>query len=214
MYFGCRRGKKNAVDPRTQGEVLVVDGDSALRRHLVALLAGDGLSTHDVGTAEQALVIARAKRPRLVLLEIRLPGMCGYELLRRLRELWGELMPIVFMSGERTESFDRVAGMLLGADDYLIKPFAADELLARIRRLIRTSDSRNSAPKRALTTREQEVLELLAAGKGQREIASALVISPKTCAKHIERILEKLDVHSRAQAVAVAYRDDLLAARH
>ena len=57
------------------------------------------------------------------------------------------------------------------------------------------------------------MLQLLAEGLGQRDIADALVISPRTAGKHIERILEKLEVRSRAQAVAVAYRDDLVAAR-
>ena len=64
-----------------------------------------------------------------------------------------------------------------------------------------------------LTEREQQVLQLLAGGLSQRDIADMLVISPRTAGKHIERILEKLEVRSRAQAVAVAYRDDLVAAR-
>jgi DNA-binding NarL/FixJ family response regulator len=65
----------------------------------------------------------------------------------------------------------------------------------------------------SLTSREREVLQLLAEGRTQHEIARSLVIAPKTCAKHIERILEKLKVHSRAQAVAVAFREELVAAR-
>ena len=63
-----------------------------------------------------------------------------------------------------------------------------------------------------LTARELEVLQLLAEGLTHHEISRSLVIAPKTCAKHIERILEKLSVHSRAQAVAIAYRDELVAA--
>lgn len=199
---------------RTQGNVLVVDSDAGSRAALVALLTGDGLVTLEASSAEEALERVQTESPRLALLEIRLPGMCGYELLRRLREQFGEALPIVFLSAERTESFDRVAGMLLGADDYVNKPFFSDELLARIRRLMRSTGMNGTKKAATLTTREREVLELLAAGHSQREIASALVIAPKTCAKHIERILEKLSVHSRAQAVAVAYRDDLLAVRH
>lgn len=195
-----------------KGHVLVVDADAGSRRHLVGLLAGDGFEAIEADTAEEGLESALLEPPGLVLLEIRLPGMCGYELLRRLRIRFGDALPVVFMSGDRTEPFDRVGGMLLGADDYLIKPFSADELLARIRRLLRTSEENGMKSTMTLTRRERDVLELLAAGKSQNEIATALVIAPKTCAKHIERILEKLGVHSRAQAVALAYRNDLLAA--
>ena len=77
--------------------------------------------------------------------------------------------------------------------------------------LRRAADGRPRA--RRLTAREQQVLQLLAEGLTQRDIADALVISPRTAGKHIERILEKLEVRSRAQAVAVAYRDDLVGAR-
>lgn len=194
--------------------VLVVDPDDELRSALVVLLEADGLHGREARTGDEGLQCALEERPRLVLLDVNLPGMCGYDLLRRLRNVFGESLPVVFMSGERTEPFDRVAGMLLGADDYLNKPFSSDELLVRIRRLIRSSAAKTVARMAALTTREREVLELLAAGNSQPEIADALEIASKTCAKHIERILEKLDVHSRAQAVAVAYRDDLLAVRH
>lgn len=194
--------------------MLIVDGDDEHRTQLGALLAADGFNFRGAGSGDEGLARALQERPRLALIEINIAGMCGYELLRRLRDVFGDGLPVVFMSGERTESFDRVAGMLLGADDYVSKPFAPDELLARIRRLIHSSSP--TLPPRAatLTARERDVLELLAAGNSQPEIADALEIAPKTCGKHIERILEKLDVHSRAQAVAVAYRDDLLAVRH
>jgi DNA-binding NarL/FixJ family response regulator len=193
-------------------QILVVDDDDAVAAQLVALLTGDGAEVRRVATGDEGLASALADPPQLVLLEVNLPGMCGYELLRRLRETLGDGLPIVFMSGERIEAFDRVAGMLLGADDYIVKPFSPDELLARIRRLLRSS---RPAPKRAaaLTSREHEVLDLLAAGFSHKEIAHSLVLAPKTCAKHIERILEKLEVHSRAQAVAVAYRDELITIR-
>ena len=194
-------------------QILVVDDDDAASAQLLALLAGDGAEVRRAITGDEGLASALADPPQLVLLEVNLPGMCGYELLRRLRETLGDALPVVFMSGERTEPFDRVAGMLLGADDYIVKPFSPDELLARVRRLLRSSTVRPAKQARVLTRREREVLDLLAAGLSHTEIATSLMLAPKTCAKHIERILEKLDVHSRAQAVAVAYREDLVTIR-
>ena len=104
---------------------------------------------------------------------------------------------------------DRIAGLLIGADDYLVKPIAPDELLIRIRALVGRAPA---AARNGLTPREQEVLTLLADGLSQAAIAGVLVIAPKTVATHIERILEKLGVHSRAEAVAAAYRHALVRA--
>jgi DNA-binding NarL/FixJ family response regulator len=90
-----------------------------------------------------------------------------------------------------------------------VRPFAPDELLARVRRLIHGAPS-SSNTKARLTHREREVLGLLAEGLRQKEIASRLFISERTVGTHIEHILAKLGVRSRAEAVAVAYRQDLL----
>jgi DNA-binding NarL/FixJ family response regulator len=140
------------------------------------------------------------------------PGISGYEVCRRLREDFGAA-GIIFVSGTQTGQLDRAAGLLVGADDYLVKPFAPDELLARIRLLIRSRaapDHEPDANGSRLTPRERQVLALLANGSSQAEIADELVISSRTVAAHIDHILHKLGVHSRAQAVAVAYRDKLL----
>jgi len=191
---------------------LVVDDDPGLLGLLTRLLELEDLDVTAVSSGEAALAAARDERPDLAILDVNLPGLSGYEVCRALRELYGPALPIVFVSGARTEPYDRVAGLLLGADDYLVKPFAPDELLARVRALLRRASGERPRAGR-LTAREHEVLQLLAEGLGQRDIADALVISPRTAGKHIERILEKLDVRSRAQAVAVAYRDDLVATR-
>ncbi len=160
------------------------------------------------------LAATRRLRPHPVLLDVNLPVRSGYEICRLLRDEFGDGLAIVFISGDRTESFDRVAGLLLGADDYLSKPFAPDELIARLRALVRRSPPQLTGRLAELTQREREVLELLAEGLSQNEIAAALVIAPRTCGKHIERILEKLSVHSRSQAIAVAYREELVSVPH
>jgi two-component system nitrate/nitrite response regulator NarL len=102
-----------------------------------------------------------------------------------------------------------VAGLLVGGDDYLVKPFDPNELLARVRRLL-PSRLAGGETTRTLTRRELDVLSLLVEGLSQPEIAERLFISPKTVGKHIEHILSKLGVHNRAQAVARAVRDELI----
>ena len=132
----------------------------------------------------------------------------------------GEAVGIIFMSGERIDAIDRVSGLLLGADDYVVKPFDPDELLARVRtvarRVSKPTESSNGhsigsgSLDAELTPRELEVLQLLAEGLTQAQIANHLVISPRTVGTHIQNVLGKLNVHSRAQAVAMAHRMGLV----
>jgi DNA-binding NarL/FixJ family response regulator len=192
--------------------ILIVDDDAAARELVRELLEGAGYSTLEAASGEEALVLAGEQRPSLAVLDPHLPGISGYEVCRQLKERFGERLPIMFVSGTRTEPHDRVAGLMIGADDYIVKPYAPDELVARVWRLLmRTADGRPEADGDAagswrLTERELQVLGLLAQGLTQKAIAAELYISPKTVATHIQRILTKLDVHSRAEAVAVAYR--------
>jgi DNA-binding NarL/FixJ family response regulator len=192
------------------GTVLVVDDDRNLRTLLATSLADAGYEPVTAATGDEALALIRTAAPRLAILDVNLPGMSGYELCRRIKEEVDSRLPIVFLSGDRVESFDRVAGLLLGADDYMVKPFATDELMARIRGVLRRSAPAVPERMASLTKRELEVLRLLAHGSSQKEIADALVISPKTVGTHIEHILEKLGVRSRSQAIALAYREDLV----
>ena len=197
--------------------MLVVDGDSDYRTFVTEALSRAGYESHEVTTGEEAIDFARTQRPAAVILDVSLPDATGYEICRELREEHGEHLPIVFVSGERSESADRVVGLLIGGDDYLVKPIDPDELTARLRRLITT---RSSAPRSEaapsedrfsmLTSREREVLSLLAKGLNQEDIARELDISPATVGTHIQRVLGKLGIHSRTQAVALAYREGLV----
>jgi DNA-binding NarL/FixJ family response regulator len=190
------------------GPVLVVDDDECLRTHL---LSESGFETVGAASGDEALAIAREHRFAVVVLDVCLPGVSGYEVCRALKEKEPGT-PVIFVSGERKESFDRVAGLLIGGDDYLVKPFAPDELLARLRTLLRRADREGTVkPSHGLTPRELEVLRHLADGVTQAQISELLVISPKTVGTHIEHVLQKLGVRSRAQAVAVAYSRDLVA---
>jgi DNA-binding NarL/FixJ family response regulator len=192
-----------------RGQVLVVDDDELFVRSTRALLEEAGYRTLGATTGEEGLRLAREHGPSVVLLDIQLPKLNGYEVCRALRDEFGRSIGIAFVSGSRTDSVDVSSGLLVGADDYLVKPFNPSELVARVAALMRRvqPNGRNS---RRLTRREVEVLRLLSDGLQQRDIAGELSISPKTVAIHIEHILGKLHVHSRAQAVATAYRENLL----
>ena len=189
--------------------ILIVDNDRHSAMLISRVLERAGYTAHEAETGEEALAAAKRGRPALVVVEVLLPGVSGYEVCRELKDEFGEALPIVFVSGTRTESDDRVAGLLVGANDYLVKPFDPNELLARVRRLLSASraDGRTA---HKLTRRELDVLSLLLEGLSQPEMAERLFISPKTVGKHIEHILAKLGVHSRAQAVALAVRDELI----
>jgi two-component system, NarL family, nitrate/nitrite response regulator NarL len=171
-----------------------------------------GYAAVEAATGEEAMEAARRERPALVLVDVKLPGIHGYEVCRELKETYGEELPVFLISGERTEAFDLAAGLLIGADESLAKPIDPDELLARVRKYVRPGDARDEGETVApdLTSREREVLGLLARGLTQGEIARALVISEKTVATHIQHVLEKLGVHSRAEAVALAHRSGLV----
>ena len=207
--------ERNGPDQQTTAApVLVVDGDAAYCRFVTGVLRRAGYATHVAG-GDEAIEYARKRRPLAVILDVILPDATGYEICRELRDEHGEHLPIIFVSGERTEAADRVVGLLIGADDYLVKPFDPDELTARLRRLITRSSAVPAEVSRGdavadLTARESEVLRLLAQGLNQEAIATELEISPATVGTHIQRILNKLDVHSRTQAVALAYRERLV----
>jgi DNA-binding NarL/FixJ family response regulator len=207
--------------------VLIVDNDPPFRAFVRDLLERAGFDVVEAEDGEAALEAASERKPELVLLDVCLPRASGYEVCRELRDRFGDALGIIFLSGKRIESLDRISGLLLGADDYVVKPFDPDELLARVRTVVRrVSEPRQSsngnghshaagspAPDAELTPRELEVLQLLAEGLTQMQIARQLVISPRTVGTHIQNLLGKLGVHSRAQAVALAHRMDFVAHR-
>ncbi|HKP19450.1 MAG TPA: response regulator transcription factor [Gaiellaceae bacterium] len=192
--------------------ILIVDDDARFCALVADVLSRDGHETLIARTGEAAIELLSEIAPDVLVLDVQLPGISGYEVLHKLRAR-GDDTPVVFVSGVRVEPLDRVAGLLLGADDYVVKPFAPDELLGRVRSLLRRRGTASSSL-RGLTRRETEVLLLLADGWTQKQIAAALVVSPRTVGSHIERILEKLDVHTRAQAIAVAYSEGVIPVRH
>jgi DNA-binding response OmpR family regulator len=198
-------------DPGDCGPILVADDDPQLRALVTTLFGDVGYATVEAADGEAALRAARRGGLSALVLDVEMPRLSGYEVCARVRQEQGAGIPILFISGERTDAIDRVAGLMLGADDFLVKPFAPEELLARVRSLLRRSSPRPRA--NGLTPREVEILELVADGLVQPQIAARLHISPKTVGSHMERILAKLDARSRAHAVARAYDDGLIGRR-
>ena len=197
--------------------VLVADGKAPDRELIVGLLERIGLVPYEAETGVEALALAETVRPDAYVLDVELPLSSGYEVCHELRARFGECVPIVLASGTRVSTLDRVAAFLIGADDYVTKPFDPDEVLVRVRSLLRRNGHHaNGHPPHAevgtLTPREREVLVLLARGRNQSDIAAELVVTPKTVATHIQRVLSKLGLHSRAEAVAYAHRQGLTAA--
>jgi len=118
--------------------ILVVEDDPQIRRFLRATLAAEGYQFHEALTAQEGAAQAAARRPDLILLDLGLPDHDGLEVIRGVRE-WSQ-MPIVVVSARGQEK-DKIAALDLGADDYVAKPFAVGELLARIRAALRRSAS-------------------------------------------------------------------------
>jgi twitching motility two-component system response regulator PilH len=192
--------------------VLIADPDEHARAELTTLLAGDGYAVVETDRGDDALAVARSLNPAAVITEIPLEGLCGYELCRTLKSDPAFDVPVIIVSRVRTEPYDRIAGLLLKADDYIVSPYLPGELLARLANLIGRARSRVAGTQWQLTGRESEILGLMGDGLRHVDIAQRLFISPKTVATHVEHILRKLSVRSSRQAVAVAYREGLIVA--
>jgi two-component system response regulator MprA len=117
------------------GKLLIVEDDAHVREAVARALRFEGYDVHTAVDGNEALVRATELEPDAILLDVLMPGTDGLAVCRRLRER-GDRTPILMLTA-RHEVNDRVAGLDAGADDYLVKPFALDELLARLRALLR-----------------------------------------------------------------------------
>ena len=198
--------------------VSIVEDDATLRATMADVLrrAQDCVVVGAHGSAEEALIEVPRKPPQVLLMDIDLPGMSGVECVRRLAEIAPQtqiLMLTVFK--ESTSIFNALSA---GAVGYLVKPVRAAQLVEAIRdvygggapmtssiaRKVVQAFQRQAPQVDNLSPREQEVLDLLAQGYLYKEIADHTGSSYATIRTHIERIYQKLHVHSRAQAVARA----------
>src|ERR1041385_3182811 len=120
-----------------KGRVLVVDDDTALAEMLGIVLRGEGFEPFFVADGDKALAAFRDTKPDLVLLDLMLPGRDGIDVCRQIRSESG--VPIVMLTA-RTDTVDIVVGLESGADDYVVKPFKPQELIARIRARLSRGD--------------------------------------------------------------------------
>ena len=130
--------------------ILVVDDDAPIRRMLDRTLAAEGYAVESAADGGEALAAVERSAPDLIVLDVSMPGLDGLAVCRRLRAK-GLATPVLLLTA-RDEVPDRVAGLDAGADDYLVKPFATDELLARVRALLR-----RHAPEEVLVLRRPDL---------------------------------------------------------
>ena len=126
----------------TCSRILVVDDDQRVRTVVSWQLEADGFAVTEAGDGAAALAQIEHSRPDLVVLDLSLPGVGGLDVLRQVREAEGTAtpLPVIVLSGRSGET-DRIIGLDLGADDYLVKPFSPGELAARVRSVLRRSRS-------------------------------------------------------------------------
>lgn len=151
--------------------ILLVDDESRVINALRRTLAYEGYVVSVAEDGERALSIARSKIPDLVILDLMLPGIDGLEVCRRLRAA-GDTVAILMLTA-RDGIADRVTGLDIGADDYLVKPFALEELLARIKALLR----RRNTPEISREVLRFENLELDTATRQARQGSSIIELS-------------------------------------
>jgi FixJ family two-component response regulator len=192
-------------EARTEQQVFVVDDDEAQRDSLVWLLESHG---HRVGAfphAEGFLAAWNENLAGCLVLDVRMPGMSGLELFEELGRRHSAL-PVIFITGHGDVPM-AVAAIKKGAADFIEKPFVAEEMLVLIDNcLAREREARerrrggaDTARRLAqLTTREREVLDLIVAGKLNKQIADVLGISIKTVEVHRARVMEKMEASSLA----------------
>jgi DNA-binding NarL/FixJ family response regulator len=194
--------------------LLLIEDETAMRELTAAALELEGYAVRRAANGAAGMEMARRHRPALILCDVMMPGMDGYEVLAAVRADAALCqIPFIFLTS-RGERQDLRLGMVSGADDYLTKPVALDDLLAAIRaRLVRhterarkQADFSNSAPLRSLglTEKESEVLLWVAQGKSNADTALILGVTEATVKKHLEHIFGKLGVERRGAASLIA----------
>jgi RNA polymerase sigma factor (sigma-70 family) len=195
------------------GLVFVVDDDAAMRRSLEDLISSVGLEVEGFPSAQDFLRRKRPDVPGCLVLDVRLPGLSGLDLQKRMTEGAMEI-PIVFITGHGDIPMT-VTAMKAGAVEFLTKPFRDQDLLDAVRQALERD--RKAREQRveidelrrrvdSLTPRERDVLNLVVAGRLNKQIARQLGSSEATVKIHRHRVMEKMGANSLAELVRIADR--------
>ena len=194
--------------------LLIVDDEPNLLRALEAYLGAERFEVTTARSGAEALVKLAQALPDLIISDIRMPGMSGYELARQLRDSSRTaLVPIVFLTA-KGESEDRIEGFRAGVDAYLTKPFIPDELLAVVNNILSRVERTHSQIAKmvgrsekedprfhdeGLTEAENRIATSVARGLSNKEIAAEMQISVRTVENHISHILDKKRFNNRVE---------------
>ena len=200
--------------------VLIVDDNS---KYLKDALPHYGYDVFAANDGVQALKILSQNKFDIILLDVMMPNMNGWDTLKEIRKnVETKDVPVIMITAVDEEE-KMVKGLRYGADDYIIKPFILQNLLARMEAVLRRTRRQNRElprkeshftssdnPLKTLTSREKEVLQLAAEGANNKEIAEKLVLSEVTVKSHMNSIFKKLKVTNRTQAVLLAIQMNLI----
>ena len=194
--------------------LLIVDDDPSLLRALEIYLGFEGFDVTTARSGAEALEHVAQAVPDLIITDIRMPGMNGYELTRHFRDSsLTALVPIIFVTA-KAETDDRIEGFRAGVDAYVTKPFDPDELLAVIRNIIsrverthaqiarligRSEKEQTAFHDETLTEAENRIATCVARGMSNKEIAAEMEISVRTVENHISHILDKKHFNNRVE---------------
>lgn len=191
--------------------VYIVDDDSAVREALLFLMQSEDIAAQAFESAEKFLIHQAELRPGCLLLDVRMPGMSGLELLAILKSK-DVAIPAIVITGHGDVAM-AVQAMKTGATDFIEKPFNNERLINVVRNCLSDCmnlknivELRHEMQKRLarLTHREREVMQMLVDGKQNKGIAKELGISPRTVELHRAKVMEKLQAHTLSDVVRTA----------
>jgi len=173
--------------------LLLVEDEPALARGLVDNFRDEGYDVRLVARGDEAIAAVRDHRPQVVVLDILLPGRSGLDVLRDLRNA-GDRVPILMLTA-KGDVVDRVVGLEMGADDYLPKPFAVRELLARVRALLRRAETQPGAFEITIGGVRFDFRSLTATGRlGRLDLTSHDLLVLKVLAERRGEVVARIDI--------------------
>jgi DNA-binding response OmpR family regulator len=172
--------------------LLLVEDESALARGLADNFRAEGYEVRVEGRGDRALAAVREAKPDLVVLDVMLPGRSGLDVLRDLRAA-GDEVPVLMLTA-KGDVVDRVVGLELGADDYLPKPFAVRELLARVRALLRRASPRRAPDELTLGGVRFDFRALSATGGQASGLTPHDILVMKVLAAHPGELVRRIDI--------------------